>query len=172
MRKLLILDLDETIIHGEPGAIGADFLASGIPIFIRPGARQFLEQMEQIFDLAVWTSASPDYASDIVRSLFPQPEKLKFFWCRERCVQHFDHETGETTYVKDLKKVRRLGRRLANVLVVDDSPEKLQRNYGNLVRVPAFLGGEDDILPSLAHYLKSLAGETDVRKLEKRRWLK
>lgn len=58
MRKLLILDLDDTIIHGDREGIGADFLAAGIPVFIRPGARQLLERMERIFDLAVWTSLS------------------------------------------------------------------------------------------------------------------
>ena len=142
MRKLLILDLDETLIHGCPGASGADFLAAGIPVFIRPGARAFLEQMATTFDLAVWTSASSDYASEIVSVLFPVPPQ--FLWCRERCVRWFNPEKCETEYVKDLKKLRRQGRDLAHVLVVDDSPEKLARNYGNLVRMPPFTGGQDN----------------------------
>ena len=169
MRKLLILDLDETLIHGCPGAIGADFLAAGIPVFIRPGARSFLAQMATIFDLAVWTSASSDYASDIVTTLFPSPPK--FIWCRERCVRWFNPEKGETEYVKDLKKLRRLGGDLAHVLVVDDSPEKLARNYGNLGRIPPFTGGPDDFLGPLAVFLMELANEPDVRRVEKRGWI-
>ena len=169
MRKLLILDLDETLIHGKPGAVGADFQAAGIPVFIRPGARAFIEDMAAVFDLAVWTSASSDYAAEIVRELFTGP--LRFLWCRERCVRRFHPETYETAFVKDLKKVRRLGWDLANVLAVDDSPEKFARSYGNLIRIPPFTGEPDEVLLLLSTYLKTLTHEPDVRRVEKRNWL-
>ena len=168
-RKLLVLDLDETLIHGNPEADEGDFLAAGIPVFIRPGARRFLAQMAKIFDLAVWTSATEDYASDIVKTLFPSPPM--FLWCRERCVRRINPETRELEFIKDLKKLRRLGWDLANVLVVDDSPEKLARNYGNLVRLPPFTGGQDDILEPLASFLEELYAKPDVRVIEKRGWL-
>ena len=168
-RTLLVLDLDETLIHGNPEADEGDFLAAGIPVFIRPGARKFLAQMAKIFDLAVWTSATEDYASDIVKTLFPSPPM--FLWCRERCVRRINPETRELEFIKDLKKLRRLGSDLANVLVVDDSPEKLARNYGNLVRVPPFTGGQDDILGPLASFLEELYTKPDVRVIEKRGWL-
>jgi len=168
-RKLLVLDLDETLIHGNPEAEEGDFLAAGIPVIVRPGARKFLAQMAKIFDLAVWTSATEDYASDIVKTLFPSPPM--FLWCRERCVRRINPETRELEFIKDLKKLRRLGWDLANVLVVDDSPEKLARNYGNLVRLPPFTGGQDDILEPLASFLEELYAKPDVRVIEKRRWL-
>ena len=169
MRKLLILDLDETLIHGKPGGAGADFHAAGIPVFIRPGARAFIEDMAAVFDLAVWTSASSDYAADIVRELFTRP--LRFLWSRERCVRLFHPETYETTFVKDLKKVRRQGWNLAHVIAVDDSPEKFARSYGNLVRVPPFTGERDEVLLLLSAYLRTIAHEPDVRRVEKRYWL-
>ena len=168
-RKLLVLDLDETLIHGNPEAEEGDFLAAGIPVIVRPGARKFLAQMAKIFDLAVWTSSTEDYASDIVKTLFPSPPM--FLWCRERCVRRINPETRELEFIKDLKKLRRLGWDLANVLVVDDSPEKLARNYGNLVRVPPFTGGQDDILGPLASFLEELYAKPDVRVIEKRGWL-
>ena len=168
-QKLLVLDLDETLIHGNPEAEKGDFLAAGIPVFVRPEAQTFIEQMATVFKLAVWTSASSDYAADIVRRLFPA--QLEFLWCRERCVRWFDPEKCETEFIKDLKKLRRRGCDLAHVLVIDDSPEKLVRNYGNFIRVPSFLGGQDDILPLLAAFLLELANKADVRRIEKRRWL-
>ena len=168
-RKLLVFDLDETLIHGCPGAAGADFSAAGIPVFIRPGAKEFLRKMEDFYDFAVWTSASSDYAAEIVRQLFPHPPR--FVWCRERCVRRFNPETQEVDFVKDLKKLRRLGWDLAQVLVVDDSPEKLARNYGNLVRVSTFTGGKDGVLAPLADFLVTLSKEPDVRRIEKRGWL-
>jgi len=54
---------------------------------------------------------------------------------------------------------------------VDDSPEKLSRNYGNLVRVQPYAGGMDDVLELLAGYLATLSEEHDVRRVEKRGWL-
>lgn len=39
-------------------------------------------------------------------------------------------ELQERFYVKDLKKVRRLGYQLERSLVVDDSPEKVRCSYG------------------------------------------
>ena len=170
-RKLLVLDLDETLIHGNPEAEEGDFLAAGIPVFIRLGARKFLAQMAKIFDLAVWTSASEDYASDIVQAIFPAPDQLRFLWSRERCVRRINPETRKLEFIKDLKKLRRQGWNLAHVIVVDDSPEKLARNYGNLVRVPPFTGGQDDILGPLASFLEELYAKPDVRVIEKRGWL-
>ena len=52
---------------------------------------------------------------------------------RERCIQRFSGESQELDYVKDLKKVSRKGYHLDRVLIVDDSPEKLERNYGNAI---------------------------------------
>jgi len=168
-RKLLILDLDETLIHGDPDSYECDFVADGIPVMIRPGAIEFIENMEQTFEIGVWTSASRDYASAIVKRLFARP--VKFLWTRERCVQRFNHETSETEFIKDLRKIRRRKYDLSRVLVVDDSPEKLARNYGNLVRVPPFTGEADDVLEKLSSFLQRLADEPDVRPIEKRGWL-
>ena len=168
-RKLLVIDLDETLIHGCPEAVGGDFLAAGIPVFIRPGARDFIKKMAAFYELAVWTSATSDYAADIVRELFSPPPQ--FVWCRERCVRRLNPETLEVEFLKDLKKLRRLGWDLARVLAVDDSPEKLSRSYGNLVRIPPFTGGKDDVLGPLAEYLATLSEEHDVRRVEKRGWL-
>ena len=52
-----------------------------------------------------------------------------------------------------------------------DSPEKLARQYGNLVRIRPFLGDPDDEeLKWLGLYLPELAGEENVRRVEKRDW--
>lgn len=45
--------------------------------------------------------------------------------------------------MKDLRKVRRLGWALEHVLVVDDTPRKYERSYGNLVAVAPFEGDVD-----------------------------
>ena len=74
-------------------------------------------------------------------------------------------------FIKDLRKIRRRKYDLSRVLVVDDSPEKLARNYGNLVRVPPYTGEADNVLEKLSSFLQELADEPDVRPIEKRGWL-
>lgn len=57
--------------------------------------------------------------------------------------------------------------------MVDDSPEKHTRNYGNLIRVKPFEGDpSDDELVHLEKYLEFLSKEADVRHIEKRGWRK
>jgi NLI interacting factor-like phosphatase len=55
--------------------------------------------------------------------------------------------------------------------MVDDSPEKLIRNYGNLVRVAPFFGNKtDEELLLLMGYLKELKNVDSIRTLDKRGW--
>lgn len=126
---------------------------------------------------AAWQSISTspsstlDYARAIVALLFPPHIALKFVWGRNRCVQRYDGEWQANYYVKDLRKVKRLGYDLRRVLIVDDTPQKCERNYGNAVYVPEYLGDESDVvLMRLASYLATLASTGDVRKVEKRNW--
>ena len=44
-------------------------------------------------------------------------------------------------YLKPLKKVKRMGWRLERMLIVDDTPEKCLRNYGNAIHPLPFEGG-------------------------------
>lgn len=57
--------------------------------------------------------------------------------------------------------------------MVDDTPAKLARHYGNLVRVRPFVGDQGDTeLQQLGDYLCTLAGVPNVRAVEKRFWRK
>ena len=57
------------------------------------------------------------------------------FWGRERCTRRIDPEWREEYYVKDLKKIERQGYDLDRVLIVEDTPSKVGRNYGNAIYV-------------------------------------
>jgi len=83
----------------------------------------------------------------------------------------YDRDTREQYWVKDLKKIRRIGYALEQVIVVDDTAKKHERNYGNLVRVRPFEGQlDDDELLQLGKYLETLADLDDVRAVDKRGW--
>lgn len=172
-RQLLILDLDETLVHASEGPIDQpfDFQAFSYYIRKRPYLDQFLEQASDWFDIAVWSSSGEDYAAVVVRHIFANPERLKFVWSCKRCTHHVDEETNVAYWRKDLKKVKRLGYALERVLIIDDSQEKLVRNYGNLIPVTPFLGDPADTeLPDLLPFLHWLCTVENVRTVEKRNW--
>ena len=173
IRPLLILDLDETLIHASEVPLDQtpDFVIAPYMLYRRPGVAVFLERMARHYELAVWTSSSPAYARRVTDQLFDDPERLAFVWASDRCTPRRDLESDTWCQSKPLHKVGRRGYDLRRVLVVDDSPEKHTRNYGNLVRVRPFEGDPaDDELPLLASYLEQLAREPDFRRIEKRWW--
>lgn len=77
----------------------------------------------------------------------------------------------EAYYIKNLKKLKRKGYHLEEIIMVDDTPRKLVKNYGNLVRVTEWLGDmEDNELLLLMQYLSDLKNVKNIRTIEKRGW--
>jgi TFIIF-interacting CTD phosphatase-like protein len=168
---LLILDLDETLIHSvdDPFDYSPDFRVGPFNVYCRPGLSNFLEKVSRSYELAVWSSASEDYVEEIASRIWPKG--FSFVWARTRCVTRLNPELYEQIYLKDLKKVRRCGYRLERVLIVDDSPEKVTRHYGNSIYIQPFEGDRSDqVLESLGGYLESIASTPNFRVLEKRGW--
>ena len=173
--KIIILDLDETLIYAveKPLERVQDFMVGPYFVYVRPHARSFIDFCFASFSaVAVWTSSSKDYAEEISWNLFGSKKAdLAFLWSQERCVRKFDYKRYATYYIKDLKKVKRRGYALKKMIMVDDSPEKLYRQYGNLVPVLPFEGLlPDDELLYLQQYLSVLAKVDNVRQIEKRGW--
>ena len=173
--KIIILDLDETLIYAveKPLERVQDFMVGPYFVYVRPYARSFINFCFTSFSaVAVWTSSSKDYAEEVSLNLFDsKTEDLAFLWSQERCVRKFDYQRYATYYIKDLKKVKRRGYLLEKMIMVDDSPEKLHRQYGNLVRVLPFEGlMPDDELLHLQQYLSVLGDVENVRQIEKRGW--
>jgi TFIIF-interacting CTD phosphatase-like protein len=170
---LLILDLDETLLHASEVALAhtPDFMFERYHIYLRPYLREFLAFCRANFQLAVWTSASADYAELIVQELFGDDADLAFVWSRERCTPTFDPETLSHEWAKNLQKVKRRGFKLERVIMLDDTPAKLTRHYGNLVQVAMFEGSQDDReLSLLMAYLADLRQRSNIRQVEKRGW--
>jgi RNA polymerase II subunit A small phosphatase-like protein len=182
--KLLILDLDETLIHASPVAIGpkADFQVFHYFVYQRPGLVDFLTACAQHFRLAIWSSASDDYVRAIVERILPPGIRLEFVWGRSRCTPFTTPQIDDygyynldgpssCEYAKRLKKVRRRGFSLSQTLIVDDTPAKVQQNYGNAIYIKPYLGSaEDEELSHLLPYLLALKDAENVRAIEKRHW--
>lgn len=172
-KKLLVLDIDETLLHATESelSIAHDFKSGQYYVYKRPYVDQFLAYCEAEFKVAIWTSSSAFYADSIVRNLFGDNYPLEFIFSRERCVTKFDYELFQYDYIKDLRKVKKKGFNLEEVIMLDDTPSKLRRNYGNLVRIREFTGDPlDKELELLVPYLSWLKEKVDIRKIEKRNW--
>jgi hypothetical protein len=170
---LVIFDLDETLIHAEerPLAREPDFTVGPFPVYKRPFAEDLLVDCARDCTLAVWTSATRDYAEAVLDRLMLTGVSFAFVWTRERCTRRYMSEDRDHGWIKDLKKVKKHGFPLERVLMVDDIPGNLARQYGNYVRVTLYLGDEDDReLVLLACYLRELRGVENVRTVEKRGW--
>lgn len=179
-RALLVLDLDETLIHAteQPLDRSPDFEVYGYAVYQRPHLEAFLRACANWYDLAVWSSASDAYVEAITARIFPDPSLLHFVWGRSRASlrrfigpdeypSDFDHRH----YRKPLAKAKKRGWPLERILIVDDTPEKCAQNYGNAIYARPFEGDlADDELVLLATYLETLQHCGNVRKVEKRTW--
>jgi carboxy-terminal domain RNA polymerase II polypeptide A small phosphatase len=170
--KLLVLDLDETLVHATetPLAGDADFRAGPYHVYLRPHVQSFVNAVFADFKVGIWTASGDAYATQIVERVFTG-RPLEFVWSSRRCTVARDWTTGKYQTLKNLRKLKRKGYPLEAIIAVDDTPAKHARSYGNLVAVREFLGDPADTeLPLLAAYLKQLAAVPNVRTVEKRRW--
>ncbi|MDQ5932911.1 MAG: hypothetical protein QG574_195 [Cyanobacteriota bacterium erpe_2018_sw_21hr_WHONDRS-SW48-000092_B_bin.40] len=173
-RPLLILDIDETLIHGreEPLDRPCEFPAGQYHIYERPHLNQFLNIVSEQYDLACWSSATHDYLEIVVNTITKDlAAPLLFVWDRSRCTRRTDFTLQEEYFLKDLHKVKKKGFDLDRVLILEDEPRKVNRHFGNAIFVRPYLGALDDCeLPKLASYLESIASISNFRDLEKRNW--
>ena len=170
---LLILDLDETLVWATETASAKDFdfRVFRYDVIKRPNLDVFLRKAFSWFEVAVWTSSGEGYAQQVVKEVFNDPSSLGFVWTASRCIQRVDAETGEAHALKDLKKVRSRGYALERVLMIDDSPEKLRRQYGNHLRLGPFEGDPNDSeLLDVLPFLEWLKDQENFRRVEKRNW--
>ena len=170
--KLLVLDLDETLIHGTELPLGREPEAKVGPYFIyhRPGVAAFLAHVLARFEVGVWTASTLSYAHPVLDGLLER-DALAFAWGRERCTARRDHDTFECENLKDIRKLTKRGYDRDKILFVDDTPAKIARSYGNYVHIRPYEGAADDReLEHLAVYLDELGPRTDIRQLEKRGW--
>lgn len=126
IEKLLIFDLDETLVFAtdEELEYSCDFEAYHYFVYKRPYLNEFLSFCSKHFRLAVWTSSNAFYAAHVVNHVFPDEIELEFIWDRSRCVQKFDATYYCYDTIKDLKKVKRKGFPLEQVIMLDNTPKK------------------------------------------------
>lgn len=144
--KLIVFDLDETLVHASTTDLGHPAAFSFPPYFVylRPFLANMLAALAPHFDLAVWSSSSREYVDAVVAQVFGTDYPLKFAWSVERCVQRVDVRSNSYVYIKDLRKIQGQGYTLDQIVIVDDSPEKIARQPGNHVAIAPYHGEQND----------------------------
>ena len=178
LKALLILDLDETLIHSSSVELGrpADFNICGFNVYKRPYLDEFLTKVFNLYRVAIWSTGSDDYVTEIANAILPSGMRYEFIWGRSRCTAKKLSEEeyfygGVIEYTKPIKKLRKKGYRRERILIVDDSPQKVTDNYGNAIYIDEYLGDSKDLdLKHLINYLIEIEEIPNYRSLEKRGW--
>jgi RNA polymerase II subunit A small phosphatase-like protein len=182
MKRLIVLDLDETLIHTESVPeewakhLDYDFKFKGIgeSLFYtkkRSFLDEFLDFSFKNFDVAIWTAAGKDYAKNIIKGIGLEERDLSFLYTQENCTIRLNLDFSNYYGIKDLKKVKKYGYSLEQTLIIDDVRETAVNNYGNLILIKEFTGDSDDTeLLKLINYLEKIKDEPNYRRIEKRGW--
>jgi len=170
---LIVLDLDETLIHATEQQLdlSEDFRVDSYFIYKRPGLNTFLSELHKHYRLAIWSSAGDEYVNEVVKSIQPHDVQFEMVWARSKCTQRRDFDLDCYYWEKRLDKLKKKGFPLEKILIVDDSPEKSRNNYGNAIYILPFTGSaHDSELDLLLSYLLTLKQTANVRTFEKRNW--
>ena len=171
--KLLILDVDETLIHATEKELGfsPDFKLEKYFVYKRPHLDQFLENISKHFTIGIWSSADDSYVTEIVNKIKPDNIEFEIIWGRSRCSLKKDYTFDNYFFEKRLDKLKKKGFKLEQIIIVDDTPEKSRNNYGNVIYIKEFLGDTtDEELNHLLDYLLTLKNAVNIRSIEKRGW--
>ena len=160
----LVLDLDETLVHSqmEPRA-DADFVfdvqlcgvTSTVYAKSRPRLESFLDYAAARFEVVVFTASHQAYAETLLDKIDPTKKRIAHRLFRDACA------TVDGLYLKDLDV---LGRDLAKVAMVDNTPYVFGFQPDNAVPIESWYDDPDDTeLDALKLLLDRLEKAADVR---------
>ena len=165
-KQILLLDLDETLIHADFEGIfknlnNYDTIINfndnksnySIGIFLRPGIYDFLNILKEKFDIFIYTASTKEYADSIIKFLDPQNQIFKMTFYRENCIN-----INGQIFIKDLS----LFENLDKIVIVDNSLYSFMEHLSNGILINSFYGDKSDIeLYSVLNYLISFVCNCD-----------
>lgn len=160
-RPLLVLDLDETLVHASVEASDGnhdvafvvEMNQQRINVFVkvRPFAREFLRRVGQLFEVCVFTASLSPYADRVVDYLDPAGQFVHHRLYREHCTN------VDGNYVKDMSL---MGRSLERVAIVDNSPIAYTFHPENAIPILSWFDDRSDkelveLMPMLEHFAQT-----------------
>jgi RNA polymerase II subunit A small phosphatase-like protein len=159
--RLIVFDLDETLVHATEVALPCphSFQIGPYFVYVRPFASDLIRFCVSHFEIAVWSSSSERYVETVTAELFGTSFPVAFSWAISKCVQKVDAKSNGYVYIKDLRKALKYGYAADEIIMIDDSPEKLQRQPTRHLCLPAFTGDPlDHELLGVIERVKAMAG--------------
>ena len=163
--KTLVLDLDETLAHGQNIPFSSpknqltiecklNDINTTIYFKIRPGVKEFLRKMSKLYEIVIFTASVEEYAKMLI-NLIDTKNICSHKLYREQCTYE------NFLYIKDLRK---LGRDLKDIIIIDNSPNAYSLNKENGIPISTWLDDENDReLYDLIQILEFLSYVDDVR---------
>lgn len=170
MKHLLLLDLDETLIHSTTKKLNnkETFLFENYFVYTRPHLNWFLNEISNHFRIGIWSAADELYVSTIVEQILPKDFKLEIMWGQNWCNYKLNGETNTYVYEKDVNNLTKLNFKLNEILLVDDSLYNTNLNKENAFLIKPFFGDTNDQeLKTLFDYLLTLRDLEDIRNLNR-----
>ncbi len=163
-KKTLVLDLDETLVHSQfmtfstPSDVVIQIEIENemhdINVMIRPGVKEFLENMEKYYEIVIFTASVSKYADPLL-DIIDKKGYCPYRLFREHC------SLINTTFVKDLQ---RLGRDLKDIVIVDNSPLSYSLHPKNGLPILTWFEDKSDReLFEIMPILEFLSNVPDVR---------
>ncbi|XP_048857420.1 LOW QUALITY PROTEIN: CTD nuclear envelope phosphatase 1A-like [Brienomyrus brachyistius] len=171
-RKILVLDLDETLIHSHHDGVLRPSVRPGTPpdfilkvvidkhpvrffVHKRPHVDFFLEVVSQWYELVVFTASMEIYGSAVADRLDNNRSILKRRYYRQHCTLDLG------SYIKDLSVVHS---DLSSIVILDNSPGAYRGHPDNAIPIKSwFSDPSDTALLNLLPMLDALRFTADVR---------
>ena len=176
-KKLLILDLDETLVHSDLDFLLIEKIINydkilyfdcdeekniPLPLIIRPGIYEFLDYASENFDLVVFTASDQDYADSIINYIEKNKKYFKMRLYRNSCLFI---EPG--LYIKDLRIFGSL-KKIEDIIILDNSLFSFANQLNNGILITSFFDDkEDTFLDNVKNYLEYIKNERDIREINK-----
>jgi len=171
-RKILVLDLDETLIHSHHSGISRQMVKPGTPpdfvikvviekhpvsfyVHKRPHVDYFLDIVSEWYDLVVFTASMEIYGAAVADKLDRNRNILSKRFFRQHCTLHFGGYTKDLTCItKDL----------SSIFILDNSPGAYRAYPDNAIPIKSwFCDPRDTALLNLLPALDALRFTSDVR---------
>ncbi|CAL6094149.1 Nuclear_LIM interactor-interacting factor [Hexamita inflata] len=170
-KKLLVLDLDETLVHSSFQPVNDADLTMELTInepsvtkyqlfiYLRPYLDEFLKQMSELFEICIFTASMQVYCDAVVDKI-DLTQLCKYRLYRNHCTQK------GPIYVKDIS---RLGFDLKDVVIMDNSAISFSMQPENGILCPEFFNDKKDTyLRTVIPFMKEIAEADDVRDVLKK----
>ena len=179
-KKLLLLDLDETLVHSEIRDKNNFHILNKLTdkancyhkvfsymdgnylyyfdIFFRPHLFDFLHEIQNYFDIGIFTASSKGYADTIINYIDPSHTIFNFILYRDACIP-----IQNSIYIKDLRIIRNY--EPSNVILLDNSLYSFINQPKNGMLVYSFYWDEkdDQLIRAKNFLIKYIYNAKDVR---------